>query len=98
MQVSTRIPEVMLCTVSECSYNADNGCHAKAITVGDGATPACDTMLCGSQHVQAHDIHGGVGACKVSGCTHNRDLECTAESISVGLVTDSVNCLTYNAP
>lgn len=97
MQVSTTIPEVMLCTVGECAYNAGNGCHARAITIGDGSTPACDTLFCGAPRVQAKNIHGGVGACKIINCAHNKDLECTADSIAVGLVTGSVNCLTFDA-
>ncbi len=97
MQVHADIPEVTLCTVSECAYNTGNSCHARAITIGDGDTPACDTLFCGAEHVHSTKIHGGVGACKVSGCSHNDDLECTASNIAVGLVTGSVNCLTYHA-
>jgi hypothetical protein len=95
MKMTIDIPAVGECTVSECAYNKESMCHAKAITVGDGDTPHCDTLFCGSEHVRSDDIEAGVGACKVSSCSLNDDLECTADRISVGLKDDSVECLTY---
>lgn len=84
---------VQQCSVCQCVYNAANGCHAKAITIGDTGKPACDTYLCLAAPAPA----AGVGACKVDACRYNQDFECTAETISVGHRRDMVNCLTYAA-
>ena len=39
------MPEVSRCDASVCAYNSENGCRARAITIGDGAFPGCDTFL-----------------------------------------------------
>ncbi len=98
--ISISMPMVQNCSVSECAYNAGNGCHAKAITIGDNSNPACDTYFCAStpsagEHTGNPGPAAGVGACKVDGCRHNKDYECMAEAISVGHRVDHVNCLTY---
>ena len=97
MKIMIELPVVGKCTVAECAYNTDDSCHARAITIGDGAIPHCDTLFCGSGHIQATNIQAGVGACKVNSCSFNEDLECTAERITVGLVEENVECLTYVA-
>lgn len=95
MKINIEVPAVTQCEVEECSYNVQQKCHAKAITIGDGDSPHCDTLFCGAPAVNGTSIQAGVGACKVSSCSYNEDLECSAESIRVGLLDDSVNCLTY---
>ncbi len=95
MKVSIDMPAVNRCTIAECSYNAHDMCHARAITIGDGESPRCDTVFCGDQSVQETKIQAGVGACKVSNCNYNSDLECTADAIQIGMKGDNVNCLTY---
>jgi hypothetical protein len=95
MKMTIDIPVVSACTIEECAYNTDNHCHARAITIGDGDVPHCDTLFCGAEHIHATSIQAGVGACKVGDCSFNNDLECTADNISVGLDGDSVKCLTY---
>jgi hypothetical protein len=100
--LSIQMSVVQNCSVSECVYNAANGCHAKAITIGDMGNPACDTALCLSVPAAgwgATDPRpaAGVGACKVDTCRHNQDYECTAEEISVGHRLALVHCLTYAA-
>lgn len=100
--LSISMSVVQDCSVCECVYNAANGCHAKAITIGDTGNPACDTYLCLSAQAAGGDPAppgpaAGVGACKVDACRHNQDYECTAETISVGHRLDLVNCLTYAA-
>ena len=95
MKMTIDIPVVDSCAIAECAYNRDQHCHARAITIGDGQTPACDTLFCGAEPVRAQDIQAGVGACKVSSCSFNDDLECAADRISIGIKGDSVNCLTY---
>lgn len=98
--LSISMPVLQNCSVSECAYNVENGCHAKAITIGDNDIPACDTYLCisapaGGSHVSDHSHPAGVGACKVDVCRHNKDYECMAEAISVGHRIDLISCLTY---
>jgi hypothetical protein len=95
MKITIELPAVGECSVAECAYNTDNRCHARAITIGDGITPNCDTLFCGSGHIHATNVQAGVGACKVGSCGFNNDLECTAGSITVGLVDENVECLTY---
>lgn len=89
------MPEVQGCTATNCAYNTNRACHAKAITVGASTTPGCATFLPQSGHVSDVQRQAGVGACKVSDCQFNRDLECTAESIQVGVSATGVHCLTY---
>ncbi|MEN3276702.1 MAG: hypothetical protein V7631_2492 [Massilia sp.] len=97
IKIAIEMPAVAACSVSECAYNADNGCHARAITVGDGVHPGCDTFLVATPHSRARERHAGVGACKVSGCRHNDDYECMADRITVGHASQAVSCLTYQA-
>lgn len=95
MEIMIDMPAVGACSVTECAYNNDSKCHAKAITVGNGAHPGCDTFLGGGvDHTQLR-VTAGVGACKVTGCRHNAELECMADSIEVGIQQRVANCLTY---
>ena len=95
MEILIEMPLIKRCDVAECSYNLDSTCHAKAITVGDGVSPGCDTFMQAGSHVRNKQIKAGVGACKVGGCGHNADFECTAESISVSQEAGKVMCMTY---
>lgn len=95
IKIAIEMPIVGECCVAECAYNTDNGCHARAITVGDGVHPGCDTFLRATPHSRASERHAGVGACKVSACRYNDDYECVAEKIAVGHASRAVSCLTY---
>ena len=94
MIIATDMPEVAKCVVSQCAYNANDACHARAITIGEGSDPDCDTFFDNASHTSSSRT-AGVGACKIDDCSHNRDFECTADSIQVGSKGSSVNCLTY---
>ena len=87
---------VSQCSIGDCAYNADQACHAIAITVGDGDKPMCDTFF---KAAERSSVHGsaGVGACKVSACQHNRGFECSAGSILVGNQANQSSCLTFAA-
>ena len=89
------MPEVRVCMATDCSYNLDQTCHAKAITVGDGSTAHCDTFFNGAAHVQSKNRVAGVGACKVGSCQFNEDLECMADNISITLKGSEVLCKSY---
>ena len=95
MEITLEMPVIERCDATECTYNLNTACHAKAITVGDGITPGCDTFMHGSRHVKDGSLRGGVGACKVSGCKHNIDYECGAEQIQVSNRGNNVFCMTY---
>lgn len=98
MKISLDMPQVQACSISDCAYNVGSRCHARAITIGDGVHPGCDTAYRDApMHTQNKQRIAGVGACKVSACRFNDDLECNADSIEVGLIDKSVNCLTYKA-
>lgn len=92
--MTVEMPAVKSCGVSECAYNNSNGCHARAITVGDGRWPLCDTFLSATRHVKQGQP-AGVGACKVTSCRFNHDYECQAETIIVGHIRDTAECRTY---
>ncbi|AMX04045.1 hypothetical protein A3224_04330 [Microbulbifer thermotolerans] len=92
--MATDMPEVTQCVVSQCAFNANSSCHAKAITIGTGTEPDCDTYFGNHKHTQSQRT-AGVGACKMTDCKHNDDFECAADSIQVGDNGDGINCLTY---
>lgn len=94
-KVTIEMPKVSQCSVSECGFNVDSNCHAKAITVGDFQNPGCDTFMSSDKHTQETVRIAGVGACKVSSCKYNEDFECAAENIVVGFKQEKVNCLTF---
>ena len=93
--VKNEMPVVSKCDIKECGYNVNNSCHAKAITIGDGSNPGCDTFFETSSPNRETKRIAGVGACKVSDCHYNQDYECTAESVSVGIANGKINCLTF---
>ena len=96
MKITIDIPLVNECAINDCAYNANDMCHAKAITIGDGTHPGCDTsFLKSKKHAKNTNITAGVGACKVAACSFNSDFECSANSIDVGMEDGSINCLTF---
>lgn len=95
MEILIEMPLIQQCDVEGCVYNLNAACHAKAITIGDGVSPGCDTYMRAGSHVRNKQIRAGVGACKVGGCSHNADLECSAESITVSQEGGKVLCMTY---
>lgn len=96
MQITIDTAEVAECAANKCGYNLDGECHARAITIGDGVHPMCDTFL-PARGSRAGDVsaHSGVGACKVSDCRHNEDYLCHAESIELGVHSDHADCITF---
>lgn len=95
-QITIEMPVVSKCQISQCGYNVNHNCHAKAITIGDSMNPGCDTYMSASSHNRETKRIAGVGACKVGTCRFNEDYECSAESISVGMNGKLINCLTYS--
>jgi hypothetical protein len=88
------MPDVASCAVRQCAYNQEGTCHAKAITIGDGTHPGCDTFMRSRRHT-TEPPQAGVGACKVEACRHNRDLECSASAIRVDRRGGNPCCVTY---
>lgn len=97
MKMTIDMPLVDTCTVSECGYNHDDKCHARAITIGDGMHPGCDTSFLGAPTRTHAETQAGVGACKVIGCAFNNDLECSADKITVSIKDAGIQCMTYQA-
>lgn len=95
MKITIEMPQVSACEVTECAYNLNRDCHARAITIGDGVHPGCDTYLRSTAHASHYQDLAGVGACKVIGCQFNEEFECMAENIRVGIKGSEINCLTY---
>ena len=96
MNFTIEMPEVKECAVTKCVYNLKEQCHARAITVGDGMIPNCDTFYNASPHTKEKRT-AGVGACKVAGCTYNADYECQADGIIIGIEDNQAKCLSYTA-
>lgn len=96
MKISIDMPQVQSCAIVDCAYNVSENCHARAITIGDGMHPGCDTaFLDAPMRANNKKRIAGVGACKVTSCMFNDDLECNAENINVGLISNSINCMTF---
>ena len=94
MKLNVLVPEVSSCGVAGCCYNAEASCHARAITIGDGSNPGCDTYMAAARHTSDR-TQAGVGACKVTVCKHNRDYECQAEAIRVEMRRGEAGCVTF---
>jgi len=94
MAIEVEMPPVAECGANDCAYNVDGGCNARAITIGDGLHPGCDTFFVAPRHSRSLRM-AGVGACKVTGCRHNDDLECQATAIRVDRNVDGVACTTF---
>lgn len=97
MEKCIETSDVARCSVPECAYNRNGHCYARAITIGDGGHPQCDTYHSANGHVPRQAQTAGVGACKSFSCRHNDDYQCTAEKIYVGWAEDFhyIGCLTY---
>lgn len=96
-KICIEMPVVSECAAIECAYNLNKACNARAITIGDGVNPGCDTFLQGSQHTKKSDQIAGIGACKTINCKFNEGLECITDNIHVGHIQNKVNCMTYSA-
>lgn len=96
-KVCIEMPIVSACAATECAYNLNKACHARAITVGDGVHPGCDTYIKASRQAADSGHAAGIGACKTASCKFNEGLECMADSVSVGYVQNKVNCITFAA-
>jgi hypothetical protein len=85
-KMTIEMAPVSKCYASQCAYNQNNSCHAKAITVGDGLQPECDTFLSSQTHTQEKTRIAGVGACKIISCKFNSDFDCSADKIKIGML------------
>lgn len=83
---------VLTCTVTQCSYNKTEECHAPNIEVGEDH-PACDTYT--TQPVQDAKKEAMVAQCHVSECTFNNDQDCHARGITVAMHSGHADCYTY---
>lgn len=95
MKMIVEMPPVSSCNAAACAYNVDRQCHAKAVTIGNSASPSCDTFFDSGKHTINETGRAGVGACKTADCIANEDYECSAEGVTIGLVNGNVRCLTY---
>ncbi len=91
---SIEMPGVRSCKATQCAYNREKVCHARAITIGDGTHPCCDTFFQSRAHVSGSQ-KAGVGACKVSICQHNDNFECQARSIELARQDCPADCATF---
>jgi hypothetical protein len=96
MKLNIEMSRVVECEVTRCAYNREQNCHARAITVGNGVHPACDTFYPAAPPTTDLEGVAGVGACKVSACQYNRDLECDADEIRIGKHEAHADCMTFS--
>lgn len=96
-KICIEMPVVAACAATECAYNRDSACQARAITIGDGVHAGCDTFWKSEQHAKTSMGVAGIGACKMTGCKFNDGLECVTESIRIGRLLDRVSCTTFSA-
>jgi hypothetical protein len=95
-KVIIEMPLVSECLASQCAYNVNQNCHARAITVGDTSKhAACDTFMNESHHIHDTKRVAGIGACKATSCKFNDDFECMTETIRIGMVMNEANCMTF---
>lgn len=87
------MPQVTECSVTSCGYNADDNCHAAAITIG-GEHAHCGTFV-DISFKGGLDVVAKVGACHRQECRFNDKLECRASDVRVGPGQDVADCLTY---
>lgn len=90
------MPIIDECEVTGCAYNLERSCQARAITVGDGIHPACDTYYSRDRHVVNRHPGSGVAACHVEACVHNQDLECQADRIHIASHDGHADCATFS--
>ncbi len=94
--VKIEMPSVSECSATDCAYNVNQLCHARAITIGNGVHPGCDTFFA-HEHIQNVSQIAGVGACKVDTCKYNEDCECMGDLVRVGPVEGGAICVSYTA-
>jgi hypothetical protein len=95
MKMTIEMSTISVCAATACAYNVEQACHARAITIGEGVHPSCDTYVEAGRHVEAHSTPAGVGACKVDICRFNRDFECEAAAIEVDCHSLHADCVTF---
>jgi hypothetical protein len=84
---------VLTCTVTECSYNRMEVCHAPNINVGDNH-PACDTFTTSNASLNESGMPD-VAICNVLECQFNENNDCMAPGITVAHHSNHADCLTF---
>lgn len=90
------VPEVKKCTVSQCFYNKDNECCARAVLIGS-SEPKCETFIESHQHTK-HPGQAEVGACHIENCQYNQSMCCHAcGDIEIGFSNNQAWCNTFES-
>jgi hypothetical protein len=96
MKLFVLMPDVRECVVTDCAFNQGRACHARAVTIGDGIHPACDTYHPNVEQRASARTRAGIGACKVDRCEWNEDLACRARSVRVAYHQGHADCVTFS--
>ena len=91
-----KMPIILDCDMSACSYNDSKKCHAMAITVGQ-MNHECVTFADLGKKGGVQDMSGSVGACKIDSCKFNDSLECAADAIHILQRQSHAECDTFAA-
>jgi hypothetical protein len=87
--------EVKQCSVTECYYNQERLCTARAITVGSEKA-LCETWMNAEKQHSPKQNSALVGACHIGDCQYNQSFYCHAtEDISVDKIDNKAQCSTY---
>jgi len=82
--ITLETPVVSECSVTECAYNLNSGCHARAIAIGDRVHPGCDTFFSNRNHTQAAMRTAGIGACKTEAASSTLTLNASPRTSGLG--------------
>jgi hypothetical protein len=96
MKLFVLMPDVRECVVTDCAFNQGRACHARAVTIGDGIHPACDTYHPNVEKRASARTRAGIGACKVDRCEWNEDLACHARSVRDAHHQGHADCVTFS--
>ena len=89
------VPEVKMCSVTNCFYNSNNICCAHSILVGS-SEPICETFMQSDSHTSRCG-QSEVGACHVTQCDYNDSMFCRAcDDIEVLWKNNQAWCNTFS--
>lgn len=91
----TMMPKISKCEVDICSFNRNETCHARAVTISSIGRGRCETFCHLTTHSRDTSYTGFVGACKAQQCEDNFDLECQRREISIGYKAQGPCCNCY---
>ncbi len=94
LAVTSSIPMISGCGMTDCAFNTGKLCHAKSICIGDDH-PKCDTYTRSADKIGDTTVIGRVGVCKVKSYSYNSTPLCSASAIKLSRHRDHADCAMY---